>query len=160
MKRCKQAASSGMAEDSQVQNSQVQNLDPYHDQDHHPHRDQYGDQYSDQYDTQYGVVLVTASSQSEAENIAEVLIADRLAACVSLMPIRSIYTWKGAVCREEEWQLMIKTHLSHFPQLEAKIRQIHSYETPEVIALPIIAGSQPYLAWLNHQLQSPSNSPD
>lgn len=102
----------------------------------------------------YGIVLVTAASQAEAEKIAEALIAAKLAACVSLMPIRSIYTWKGEVCREEEWQLVIKTDLSYFPALENQISQIHSYETPEIIALPIVAGSQPYLNWLTAQLQN------
>lgn len=102
----------------------------------------------------YGIVLVTAGSQAEAEKIAEILIAEKLAACVSLMPIRSIYTWKGEVCREEEWQLMIKTQLDRFDQLEAKIRDVHSYETPEIIALPILAGSQPYLNWISSQVQS------
>jgi periplasmic divalent cation tolerance protein len=100
----------------------------------------------------YGVVLVTAASQSEAERIAEVLIADRLAACVNLLPIRSIYTWQGDICREEEWQLIIKTDLSQFAALEAKIREVHSYETPEIIALPIVAGSQAYLDWITTQV--------
>jgi periplasmic divalent cation tolerance protein len=100
----------------------------------------------------YGIVLVTAAAQTEAESIAEALIAAKLAACVSLMPIRSIYTWKGEVCREEEWQLVIKTDLNQFAALEAKIREIHSYETPEIIALPLVAGSQPYLAWITAQL--------
>ncbi len=106
----------------------------------------------DQQSSQYGIVLVTAASQTEAAQIAEVLIAAKLAACVSLMPIRSIYTWQGEVCREEEWQLVIKTDLALFSALENKIRQIHSYETPEIIALPIATGSQPYLNWLSAQL--------
>ena len=101
----------------------------------------------------YGIVLVTAGSQAEAEKIAQILIAEKLAACVSLMPIRSMYTWKGEVCHEEEWQLMIKTQLDRFDQLEAKIRDVHSYETPEIIALPIVAGSQPYLNWISSQVQ-------
>lgn len=97
----------------------------------------------------YGVVLVTASSQAEAELIANALVEAKLAACVSLTPIRSVYTWKGEVCREEEWQLTIKTCLRHFSNLEAKVRSLHSYETPEIIALPILMGSQPYLQWIN-----------
>jgi periplasmic divalent cation tolerance protein len=101
----------------------------------------------------YSLVLVTAASQTEAETIANMLIAEKLAACVSLMPIRSVYTWKGEVCRDEEWQLVIKTQLDAFPILEEKIRAIHSYETPEIIALPILAGSEPYLQWISSQLQ-------
>jgi periplasmic divalent cation tolerance protein len=100
----------------------------------------------------YGIVLVTAASEAEAESIAETLIAAKLAACVSLMPIRSIYIWKGEVCREPEWQLVIKTDLNQFADLEAKVRVIHSYETPEIIALPLTAGSQPYLQWITAQL--------
>lgn len=104
--------------------------------------------------SQYGIVLVTAASQAEAESIADALVAAKLAACVSMMPIRSIYTWKGEVCRDDEWQLMIKTDLNQFANLEAKIRAIHSYETPEIIAIPIVAGLQPYLDWISAQVQS------
>jgi periplasmic divalent cation tolerance protein len=99
--------------------------------------------------TEYAVVLVTAASQVEAELIANALVEAKLAACVNLMPIRSIYTWKDEICRDEEWQLVIKTCLRHLPNLEAKVRSLHSYETPEMLALPIVAGSQPYLQWLN-----------
>jgi periplasmic divalent cation tolerance protein len=102
----------------------------------------------------YGVVLVTAGSKTEAEAIAHSLIQARFAACVSLMPIQSVYTWQDKVHQEEEWQLMIKTDLSQFADLETKIREIHSYEVPEIIALPILAGSQPYLDWISEQTQS------
>jgi periplasmic divalent cation tolerance protein len=103
----------------------------------------------------YGIVLVTAASEAEAETIAEGLVAARLAACVSLMPIRSIYTWKGAVQRDQEWQLVIKTDLSRFDQLEAKIRELHSYEVPEIIALLLERGSVPYLNWIAEQVGQP-----
>jgi periplasmic divalent cation tolerance protein len=101
---------------------------------------------------QYGIVLVTASSQAEAESIAETLVQERLAACVSLMPIRSVYTWQGEVHRDQEWQLVIKTDLNRFSDLETKVRSIHSYEVPEVIALPLVNGSQPYLDWISEQV--------
>lgn len=101
---------------------------------------------------QYGIVLVTASSQAEAEMLAETLVQEQLAACVSFMPIRSVYTWQGEVHRDEEWQLIIKTDLNQFERLEAKVRSIHSYEVPEAIALPLVNGSQPYLAWMTEQL--------
>lgn len=101
---------------------------------------------------QYGLVLVTASSQSEGEAIAQALLQSKLAACVSLMPIRSLYTWNSEVHNEAEWQLMIKTELRNFSQIEAKVRELHSYEVPEVIALPIIMGSQPYLSWISEQV--------
>ncbi len=100
----------------------------------------------------YGVVLVTASSKAEAEAIAQALVQSRLAACVSLFPVHSIYTWQGTVHQEDEWQLMIKCDLAKFQVLEAKVREIHSYDVPEVIALPILAGSQPYLNWIGEQV--------
>lgn len=102
--------------------------------------------------TQYGVVLVTTSSETEAQTIARALISAKLAACVNLLPLQSIYRWKGELCQEAEWQLLIKTDLVQFAALEAKIRELHSYEVPEVIALPILAGSQPYLQWLSAQM--------
>lgn len=101
----------------------------------------------------YGVVLVTAASQQEAEAIATFLVKSQLAACVSLLPIYSIYTWQGKLHQEQEWQLLIKTDLAQFSSLEAKIRELHSYEVPEIIALPILAGSQPYLQWISEQVQ-------
>ncbi len=97
---------------------------------------------------QYGVALVTTSSESEAEAIASVLVESGLAACVNLFPIRSIYTWQGQVQQEREWQLLIKTDLQKFDQLTAKVKELHSYEVPEIIALPIVAGSDDYLGWL------------
>ncbi|MBF2046046.1 MAG: divalent-cation tolerance protein CutA [Leptolyngbya sp. IPPAS B-1204] len=102
---------------------------------------------------QFGIVFVTAASQAEAETLADALVEAKLAACVSVLPIRSVYTWKGEVCREQEWQLLIKTDLNRFADLEAKIRAIHSYETPEIIAIPLVAGSQPYLDWMAAQVQ-------
>lgn len=101
----------------------------------------------------YGVVMVTAASRDEAEAIAKNLVASKLAACVSIMPIRSIYTWQGQVHNEEEWQLLIKTDLAFFEILEAKIRELHSYKVPEIIALPIVTGSAPYLGWIAEQVK-------
>jgi periplasmic divalent cation tolerance protein len=100
----------------------------------------------------YGVVFVTASSQVEAEAIAQALLAARLAACVSVTPMRSLYTWQGEFHNEAEWQLVIKTDLRRFDQLEAKVREVHSYEVPEVIAIPIVAGSAAYLGWMAEQM--------
>ena len=93
----------------------------------------------------YSVVLVTATSKEEADAIASSLVEARMAACVSIMPVLSIYTWDGTVNRDQEWQLVIKTDLSQFDQLSAKIQELHSYEIPEIIALPIVAGSEAYL---------------
>ncbi|MGJ3247714.1 MAG: divalent-cation tolerance protein CutA [Elainellaceae cyanobacterium] len=100
----------------------------------------------------YGVVMVTAPSQEEASAIAHALIKAQIAACVSMMPIQSIYTWKGEIQTDHEWQLFIKTDLSKFTTLEAKVQELHSYEVPEIIAIPILRGSQPYLRWINEQV--------
>ncbi|MDY6785889.1 MAG: divalent-cation tolerance protein CutA [Cyanobacteriota bacterium] len=107
--------------------------------------------------TDYGIVLVTTSSREEGEAIASVLLENRLAACISLAPIHSIYMWKGKVNSDAEWQLMIKTDLTHFDALEAKIREYHSYEVPEIIALPIVAGSLAYLQWIGENVISVNN---
>ncbi len=100
----------------------------------------------------YGVVLVTTSAREEAEAIAQNLVESKLAACVSFMPINSIYTWQGKVNKDEEWQLLIKTDLSKFESLAARIKELHSYEVPEIIALPLVAGFAPYLAWISQQV--------
>lgn len=101
---------------------------------------------------QYGVVLVTAPSQAEAEEIAQSLVESKLAACVSLLPIKSIYTWQGELYKEEEWQLLIKTDLAKFETLVAKVKELHSYEVPEIIALPLLAGYPGYLAWISENV--------
>ncbi len=108
--------------------------------------------------TQYGVVLVTAGSKEEAGAIAHTLVTSNLAACVSLLPIQSVYTWQGEVHQDEEWQLMIKTDLSQFSILAEKIQEIHSYELPEIIALPILKGSKPYLDWMGSWMNGDSVS--
>jgi periplasmic divalent cation tolerance protein len=102
---------------------------------------------------QYGVVFVTAPTQDEAKTIAKTLVAEKLAACVSLLPIHSIYTWQNEVHQDDEWQLLIKSDLAKFQTLETRIRELHSYEVPEIIALPILSGSQPYLNWISEQVK-------
>lgn len=104
--------------------------------------------------TRHGIVLVTAASEAEAKSIATTLISANLAACVSVMPIRSLYAWKGQIHDEAEWQLIIKTDLNQFVELETKIKSIHSYDVPEIIALPIVHGSQLYLQWMTEQLSN------
>ncbi len=100
---------------------------------------------------QYGVVLVTASSEDEAKSIARSLVTEKLAACVSFFPIRSVYTWENELHTDMEWQLAIKTDLAQFAALEAKIVSLHSYAVPEIIALAIEAGSESYLSWIGTQ---------
>jgi periplasmic divalent cation tolerance protein len=95
------------------------------------------------------VVLMTAATAEEAARIAELLVNKKLAACVQILPeMQSIYVWKGEVQREKEVLLLAKTIRANFAELEREVRAIHSYETPEIIALPIAEGSEPYLKWL------------
>ena len=100
------------------------------------------------------VVLTTTASREEADRLAGALVEQRQAACVQIVgPIGSVYRWKEQVERSEEWLCLIKTDESHYPALEAAICQQHSYEVPEIIALPITAGSTDYLAWLSKAVE-------
>ena len=94
------------------------------------------------------LVLTTAGTEDEAEQLAEAIVQARLGACVQVQRVRSFYFWQDKLHREPEWLLMVKTHSAHFQPLEALIRQRHSYETPEIVQLPITAGSADYLRWL------------
>ena len=95
------------------------------------------------------VVLVTAGSREEAARLAEMLVGARLAACVQIMPeMESVYRWQGEVRREPEHLLLVKTTRENFSVLEREVRALHSYETPEIVALPIAHASAPYLEWL------------
>lgn len=95
------------------------------------------------------VVMMTAASQEEATRIGEMLVSQKLAACVQVLsPMQSIYVWNSEVQRESEVLILAKTTQSNFAELEVQVRAIHSYETPEIIALPIVCGSRPYLDWL------------
>jgi len=95
------------------------------------------------------VVLTTVVDVEQGQRIARHLVDARLAACVQLHgPIRSVYRWQGELCDEPEWQLVIKTQRACFAAVEAAIRRLHSYENPEVVALPVEAASAAYLAWL------------
>jgi periplasmic divalent cation tolerance protein len=98
--------------------------------------------------TEACVILVTAGSEAEAEALAEALVGERLAACVQLSPIRSRYVWKGAVQRDDEILLLIKTKAALFEAVRTRIRELHSYETPEVVMLPAPAADADYLAWI------------
>lgn len=95
------------------------------------------------------VVFVTTSSVGEAERIGQVVVDSRLAACANILQgVRSIFRWDNKVNVESECLIIMKTTLDRFSDLEAAIRQHHSYSVPEIIALPIIAGSIPYLEWI------------
>jgi len=95
------------------------------------------------------VVLVMTSSEEQATLIARALVTERLAACVNLVAlVQSIYRWRGKIEDQRESMLVIKTRASLFRQVERRVRELHSYEVPEVIAIRVAAGSRPYLDWL------------
>jgi len=95
------------------------------------------------------VVLMTAANREEAGRIAEALVEANLAACVQILPeIQSIYRWQGKIARESEVLLLAKTIREKFVELDQVVRDIHSYETPEIVALSVNAVSEPYLNWL------------
>lgn len=98
------------------------------------------------------VVFVTAGSPAEGERLARALVEERLAACVNRMaPVQSVYRWEGQLEESEEQLLIIKTQRDHFTALQKRVRELHSYAVPEIIALPVIDGSQDYLRWLSEQ---------
>jgi periplasmic divalent cation tolerance protein len=100
------------------------------------------------------VILSTAASPEEAERIGRTLVEERLAACATLVPgVQSIYPWKGAIESSVETLLLLKTSASQIGALEARLHELHSYETPEFLVLDVDAGSQGYLNWLEAWLQ-------
>ncbi len=98
---------------------------------------------------EYVQVFTTVEKREDADRIASTVVNSRLAACAQILgPIHSTYWWKGKVEEAGEWLLMMKTRQDLFSALEKEIRTIHPYEVPEIIALPIVAGSVPYLEWI------------
>ena len=99
------------------------------------------------------VVLNTCASAEEAERLARTLVDRRLAACVTVIsPVRSFYRWKGAVTDTAEWLLVIKTSRPLFERLRTVLESSHSYEMPEIVALPVVEGSANYLSWMEGEL--------
>src|SRR5829696_4583478 len=100
------------------------------------------------------VVFLTVPSGEEATRLADLLIGAHLAACVQILPeMESVYRWQGQVDRQSEILLIVKTAAGKFAELEREVRALHSYETPEIVAVPIVTGSQPYLDWLSESLK-------
>ena len=105
--------------------------------------------------TDFVLVSTTTASAAEAEQIATALVEQRLAACVQIIPqVQSVYRWEGKIEQSDERLCLAKTRRSLLSQVEAEIIRQHSYECPEIIAVPIEAGSLGYLQWLESQLQS------
>ena len=100
------------------------------------------------------IVLITAGSEEEAHKIAELLTNEKKAACVNIMPtVDSLFWWEGKIETAKERLILVKTKASLFPEIVELIERTHSYEVPEIIALPIIAGSEDYLKWLDSACQ-------
>lgn len=95
------------------------------------------------------VVFITASTEDEAANIAKALVEARLAGCVNIIKnIRSIYSWEGKIEDEAEVLMIVKTRKALIDSLVKKVKELHSYTVPEIIALPVVEGSEDYLEWL------------
>ncbi|MGD9049365.1 MAG: divalent-cation tolerance protein CutA [Anaerolineae bacterium] len=99
------------------------------------------------------VVLMTAGSQEEAERIAHALVAEMLVACVNVIPgVTSVYRWEGQVQSDQEWLLVAKSRRDVLDDLVRRVQALHSYDVPEVIALPLVGGSDAYLRWIDRQV--------
>lgn len=102
-------------------------------------------------------IVTTTERREDAEKIAGLLIEKRLAACVQIVgPVLSIYRWKKNIESAEEWQCHIKTRRGLYADVETTIKANHPYETPEIIALPVLQGSREYLTWLHEETQDES----
>jgi periplasmic divalent cation tolerance protein len=99
-------------------------------------------------------VHTTTDSKEAAQKIAEMLVSQRLAACVQISgPLTSIYWWEGEMSESEEWICTVKTRKDLYSRVEQAIRQSHTYDVPEILAVDIVAGSQSYLAWVSKETQ-------
>jgi uncharacterized protein involved in tolerance to divalent cations len=104
---------------------------------------------------EFVVVLVSVPDPKIAGQIAHALVEERLAACVNVFPaIRSVYAWKGEICNEGELLCLIKTRRALFAELRERVLDLHPYEVPEVIALPLVEGDEAYLAWLRESTRA------
>ena len=103
----------------------------------------------------YILVLTTVGTKQFAADLAQSIVSTRLAACVQIQAVQSVYRWQGDVRSEPEWQLAIKTTGSRYAELEQHILARHSYETPEIVCMVIAGGSREYLAWIGESVSLP-----
>jgi periplasmic divalent cation tolerance protein len=107
------------------------------------------------------VVLMTAGSREEADEIANALVAEMLAACVNVLPgVTSVYRWEREVQRDQEWLLVAKSTREVLDDLVRRVQALHSYDLPEVIALPVVGGSEAYLRWIDGEVHGGWHSLD
>jgi periplasmic divalent cation tolerance protein len=105
-------------------------------------------------DARHRIALVTCASVAEARRIAQRVVEQKLAACVNIVPgVDSVYRWKGKLQRAKEALLVIKTTAARLHQLEKEVKRLHSYDLPEFVVIPIIAGGQQYLDWLRNSVR-------
>lgn len=98
------------------------------------------------------VIYITTGSISEAKKIGRTLVEEKLVACSNIIsPIRSIYSWQGKICDDKETLMVLKTQKKLFKQIVKRVEKLHSYDVPEIIAIPILEGSKKYLSWLNEE---------
>ncbi|MBN1135967.1 MAG: divalent-cation tolerance protein CutA [Anaerolineae bacterium] len=99
------------------------------------------------------VVLMTAGSREEADRIASALVGEMLAACVNVLPgVTSVYHWEGQVQRDQEWLLVAKSTREVLDDLVRCVQALHSYDLPEIVALPVVGGSEAYLRWIDSEV--------
>lgn len=103
------------------------------------------------------IVYITAPNPQEAQGLAEALLKERLAACANVVEsVKSIYWWKGKLERDDESLIILKTQERKFDALAARVKELHSYENPEIVAVPILKGSSDYLAWIDEEVDPKS----
>jgi periplasmic divalent cation tolerance protein len=96
----------------------------------------------------YCLVYITAGSEAEAEKIGDTLVCERLAACANRHPIKSTFWWEGKVDRDDEVALVVKTKSSLVDEVVTRVKELHSYQVPCIVALPIVAGNPDFLNWI------------
>ncbi len=102
----------------------------------------------------YIIVLVTAKDKAEAEKISQTLLEEKLIACANIIsPVTSLFHWKGKIDRSEECLVVMKSRLDLFGKIAERTNELHSYDLPEVLALPVVGGSEDYLGWINGVVQ-------
>ncbi|MDD5402504.1 MAG: divalent-cation tolerance protein CutA [Dehalococcoidales bacterium] len=101
----------------------------------------------------FAIVLITTSQDEESHLIARVLLEQKVAACVNIIPkITSLFWWKNSIEQEKESLLVVKTRIELVEEVVRLVKEVHSYDVPEIIALPVIGGSQDYLEWIDHEV--------
>ncbi len=107
--------------------------------------------------TEFLQIFTTVDDETKARELAGALVEARLAACAQVLgPMHSTYWWQGQVERAQEWLILFKSRADLYPELEARLRELHPYDTPEILAVPVAAGLEAYLAWLNRELRHPA----